>query len=304
MYLPLLVLLCGSAPLPTDAPKPGMGALSAACLGLIEGISEYLPVSSTGHLILGQRALGIPTDTPEDKAAADAFAICIQAGAILAVLGLYRRRASQIGLGLVGKNPDGLKLGTHLIVAFIPAAIIGLTAGSWIKATLFGMWPIVAAWFVGGVVILVFESRRKTNDPSEKPAGQDIGDLTWRLALIIGLLQCVAMWPGVSRSLVTILAGVAVGLSLAAAVEFSFLLGVVTLGAATAYDTLQHGPLMLEKYGAAPLVIGTLVAAVAAAISVKWLVGYLNRRGLAIFGYYRIGLAVVVGALLLMGVLA
>jgi undecaprenyl-diphosphatase len=119
------------------------------------------------------------------------------------------------------------------------------------------------------------------------------------MALIIGVAQCIAMWPGVSRSLVTIVGGLMVGMSMAAAVEYSFLLGVVTLGAATAYDALKHGRLMLQTFDHASLVIGVVFAFIAAVISVKWMVNYLNRHGLEIFGYYRVFLALATSALLL-----
>jgi len=121
------------------------------------------------------------------------------------------------------------------------------------------------------------------------------------MALIVGFAQCLAMWPGVSRSLVTIVAGVLVGLSLASAVEFSFLLGVVTLGAATCYDGLKHGRVMLETYGPVEMFIGFLFAFISAVIAVRWMVGYLKNHGMAVFGYYRIAIAVVVALLVLSG---
>ena len=120
-------------------------------------------------------------------------------------------------------------------------------------------------------------------------------ELTWKMALVIGFAQCIAMWPGVSRSLVTIVGGLLVGLSMSAAVEYSFLLGVVTLGAATAYDALKQGQIMLQTFDVAPIVVGLLFAFIAAVLSVKWMVSYLNRHGLAVFGYYRVALALVAG---------
>ena len=134
-------------------------------------------------------------------------------------------------------------------------------------------------------------------------AGQSLEALSWKMALIIGFAQCIAMWPGVSRSLVTIVGGVLVGLSLPAAVEFSFLLGVVTLGAATGYDALKHGHIMVQTFSPLPIAVGLLFAFLAAVLSVKWMVGYLNRHGLALFGYYRVGLALVVGGMIMGGML-
>lgn len=259
----------------------------ALVLGFVEGLTEYLPVSSTGHLILAQRALGI-----ESGDAANAYAICIQAGAILAVLGLYRARVAQVLRGLVGKDPEGLRLGMALIAAFIPAAVVGLLFDDRIEEVLFGLKPIVAAWFVGGVAILVV-GRFKGTQAAESRA--DLASLGLRAALIIGCCQCLALWPGTSRSLVTIVGGLMVGLSMASAVEFSFLLGVLTLCAATAYKSLSDGPAMIENYGLFTLLLGTLSAWVFAVVSVKWMVRWLQSHGLALFGWYRVLLSLVVG---------
>ncbi len=140
-------------------------------------------------------------------------------------------------------------------------------------------------------------SYRNRNSPKVR-AGCALEDLTWKMALFIGLAQCIAMWPGVSRSLVTIVGGMLVGLSLPAAVEFSFLLGVVTLSAATAYDGLKHGQAMLQTFEPQALAIGLIFAFISAVVSVKWMVAYLNRHGLEIFGWYRVLLALTVGLLL------
>jgi undecaprenyl-diphosphatase len=270
----------------------------AFILGLVEGLTEYLPVSSTGHLLVTQRLLGIDSSN-----SADAFAICIQAGAILAVLGLYRGRVAQMTSGLFGGDLVGRRLALCIITAFLPAAVIGLILEKPIKKYLFGgeewgLWPVVAAWFVGGIAILVVSAwnRRRADSPR---SGLDLDHLTIRMALVVGLIQCVAMWPGVSRSLLTIVGGLLVGLSVPAAVEFSFLLGVVTLTAATAYDGLKHGQEMLEHYGAVPLLVGFGAAWLSAVLAVKWMVGYLKSHGLEIFGWYRIAAAIVVAAWLL-----
>jgi len=236
------------------------------------------------------------------KTAADAYAICIQAGAILAVLGLYARRVRQMVLGLVGRDPAGLKMVSNIAAGFAPAAIIGLLFAATIKAYLFGLWPIVIAWFVGGVAILFVAWRRRTSGQTPK-SGQSLDALTWKMALCIGIAQCVAMWPGVSRSLITIVGGVLTGLSLSAAVEFSFLLGVVTLGAATCYDGLKHGEVMLAFFDPSSLAVGLVVAFLSAVLAVKWMVAYLNRHGLSVFGYYRVAVAIVAAFLLSFGVL-
>jgi undecaprenyl-diphosphatase len=270
----------------------------ALILGLVEGLTEYLPVSSTGHLLLAQRLMGIDSST-----ASDAFAICIQAGAILAVLGIYRQRVAQMVMGAVGRNEVGQRLLINLLSAFVPAAVLGLLLEKPIKKYLFGgdewgLWPVVAAWFAGGMAILVVSLARRRRGTSPT-TGFDLEQLTVRMALIVGLAQCIAMWPGVSRSLITIVGGVLVGLSLPAAVELSFLLGVITLTAATAYDALKHGPEMLATYGATPLLIGFGAAWLSAVLAVKWMVGYLKSHGMEIFGWYRVALAFVVTAWLI-----
>jgi len=276
-------------------------------LGIVEGLTEYLPVSSTGHLLVVQRFLGI-----DSSETADAFAICIQAGAILAVLGLYSKRILRMGAGVLGRDAEGRDLSIAVVTAFLPAAVIGLLLNDWIKEYLFGgdkwgLWPTVAAWFVGGVAILWvdFWRRSRAAEPGAAPGrkGLPLESLTWRMALIIGFIQCIAMWPGVSRSLVTIVGGVLVGLSLPAAVEFSFLLGVLTLTAATFYDGLKHGDAMLQEFGWPVLIIGAFSAWLSAVVAVKWMVGYLNKHGLGIFGYYRIGIALLVAVLILTGIL-
>jgi undecaprenyl-diphosphatase len=270
----------------------------ALILGLVEGLTEYLPVSSTGHLLLAQRMMGIDSST-----AADAFAISIQGGAILAVLGIYRARVGQMIMGLFGRDQTGGRLLLNLVCAFVPAAVLGLLLEKPIKKYLFGgdawgLWPVVAAWFVGGLAILAvsFARRRRGALPS---TGLDLDQLTIRMALIVGFAQCIAMWPGVSRSLITIVGGVMVGLSLPAAVELSFLLGVITLTAATLYDALKHGPEMLATYGAVPLLIGFVSAWISAVLAVKWMVGYLKSHGMEIFGWYRVALAIAVALWLL-----
>jgi undecaprenyl-diphosphatase len=270
----------------------------AFILGLVEGITEYLPVSSTGHLLLAQRLLGISSST-----ASDAFAISIQGGAILAVLGLYRARVASMIRGLLGQDETGKRLALNLIAAFIPAAVLGLLLEKIIKKYLFageawGLWPVVAAWFVGGIAILAISWWRKGKGDSPR-AGLSLEQLTLRMAVIVGVAQCLAMWPGVSRSLITIVGGVLVGLSLPAAVELSFLLGVVTLSAATAKDAWDNGAEMLAAYGPVPLAIGFFAAWVSAVLAVRWMVGYLNRHGMEIFGWYRVLLAIAVTAWLL-----
>ena len=271
-------------------------------LGIIEGLTEYLPVSSTGHLIVAQRMM-LGNLAGQEKAAADCFAICIQGGAIAAVLGLYWPRVRQMILGLTGRDKEGLRLVFAVIAGFLPAAVIGILANDWIEEKLFHFKWVAWAWLVGGIGILMVDRWMKKGGGSK---GVELAEITIKMALIIGFAQCVAMWPGTSRSLMTIIGGVLVGLRLSAAVEFSFLLGLVTLGAATAkkavwpvhdvaekYDhTLGGALLMWDTYGLIPLLIGVIGATVSAAVAVKWMVSYLNRRGLGVFGWYRIVIAI------------
>ena len=287
----------------------------AILLGLIEGITEYLPVSSTGHLIVAQRLMHIGTLTETDKLAADCFAICIQGGAILAVVGLYWKHVLKMIKGVFGQDPEGLKLAISVIIGFLPAAVFGLLLNDIIEQKLFGLWPVIAAWIIGGFAILWTVSYRRKNPP--RGNGRDILKLAWQSALFIGFLQCIAMWPGTSRSLMTICGGLIVGLSIKSAVEYSFLLGVVTLTAATAkkaiwkidgagaeYDVWMGGSkLMWDHYGPIPLIVGILAATISAALAVRWLVKYLQSHGLQVFGYYRIALGITIAALLLTGTL-
>lgn len=275
----------------------------AVILGIVEGLTEYLPVSSTGHLLVVQELLGIGTGSADAKVAADAYAICIQAGAIVAVLGLYFGRVKQMAAGVLGRDDEGKRLLMNILAGFLPAAVIGLLFNEQVKMYLFGPIPVVVAWILGGVAILATDRWRATPVDGQTRKGFGLDDMSLRLALMIGFAQCVAMWPGVSRSLVTIVAGVLIGLRLAAAVEFSFLLGVITLGAATCYDGLKHGPLMLKHYGPDDMALGFLFAFISAVIAIKWMVSYLKRHGMAVFGYYRIAIGVLVAVMLMMGVL-
>ena len=269
----------------------------AVVLGLVEGITEYLPVSSTGHLILASSLLGLRT--PEQAEALATFEIAIQGGAILAVLGLYRHRVPQTWNGLRGRDPMGLRLLQNLALAFLPAAVLGPLLDDSIEEHLFSPPPVLAALFLGGLW-MIWLGRRG-------PSGErTVDSIDARIALAIGLFQCVAMWPGTSRSMMTIAGGVLLGLRPRDAAEFSFLLGVPTLGGACVYKLTKNlmgdGPNVFETLGVVPVAIGFAVAAVSAAFAVRWLVSFLGRHGLAPFGWYRIALALVFGALLWTGV--
>jgi undecaprenyl-diphosphatase len=288
-----------------------MNIWQAAILGLVEGITEYLPVSSTGHLIIASALMGL--DRPEQtKRAVDAFSIVIQGGAILAVLGLYRPRVMQMIRGLLGRDPMGLRLFRNLVIAFIPAAIVGLLVDDWIEAHLFHTGPVLAALALGGGLMIFIGRWQRSffrtadqTDAADARAFVDIEHLTWRRALLVGLLQCVAMWPGTSRSMMTIVGGMFAGMRPRHAAEFSFLLGLPTLSAACAYSAMKNltadEPSMIQALGMGPIVVGFVAATISAALAITWLVGFLNRHGLSLFGWYRLALCAVLGLLIWCG---
>ena len=262
----------------------GLRWIDAVVLGIVEGLTEYLPVSSTGHLVVASRILGVGTEGASGRAL-ESYAICIQSGAILAVVVLYRRRIRQVAAGAIGRSSDGRRVGVALGVALGPAAVIGFLAGDAVKSLLFGVVPIALAWIAGGLLII------GTRDREWAGGGRvELEEVGVRQALVIGLAQTAALWPGISRSLVTILAALVVGCSMKAAVEFSFLLGLLTLGAATAYEGLRSGEKLIEVFGLATPALGLVVAFVAALTSVRWMVGWLQARSLDVFGWYRIGI--------------
>jgi undecaprenyl-diphosphatase len=289
----------------------GLEIWQAAVLGIVEGITEYLPVSSTGHLIIASDLMGLPEDgTPLGKAI-DTFNIVVQGGAILAVLGLYWPRFVQMLKGLMGQDNAGFRLLINLAIAFTPAAVIGLIFRKVIKAHLFNAPTVIAAFIVGGVFMilidrLVIAPRRNGTEQT----GKAIEQLTPIGALNIGLMQIFAMIPGTSRSMMTISGGVLTGLRPAAAAEFSFLLGMPTLVAASAlelYKNLKEAKEageqnFIQVLGVVPILVGMVVAAVCAALAVKWLVSFLNKQGLAPFGVYRIIIGIVLGLLIWRGV--
>ncbi|MCI0631451.1 MAG: undecaprenyl-diphosphate phosphatase [Phycisphaerales bacterium] len=293
-----------------------MTALSpwhAVILGLVEGITEFLPVSSTGHLIIASSLLGLD-QAGDAKRNLDAFAIVIQGGAILAVVGLYWSRVVEMVRGLCGRSRVGLRLAINIGIAFIPAAVIGLMVKSWIESRLFHPIPVMAALVVGGVAMIFIDRWQRRYfrgdehaDPVDRHSLVDIEHLTWRRALLIGLFQCIALWPGTSRSMTTIVGGMLTGLRPKQAAEFSFLLGVPTLGAACLYSAAKNlasdGPSMIDTLGLPAIAIGLSVAAVSAALAVKWLVRFLSHHGLALFGWYRLALCAVLALLWWRGVI-
>jgi undecaprenyl-diphosphatase len=263
---------------------PELTVPKAALLGAVEGITEFLPVSSTGHLLVVERLLGLPEGVP-----ADTYAVAIQLGAIAAVVLIFWSRVRQLAAGLVGRDAAGRRLLVRLVVAFVPAALVGAVLEKPIKDHLFRPWPIVVAWIFGGVFLLVWRQRH---------GGVA---LSVRGAALIGLAQVLALWPGASRSLVTIAAALAVGCSVAAAVEFTFLLGLATLGAATAFDLARHGGDLVAEYGVVRPAVGGVVALLTALIAVRWFIDVLRSRPLSDFGWYRIAVALLTVGLIVSG---
>ncbi len=299
--------------------SPYLSYSDATILGLVEGLTEYLPVSSTGHLIITNALLGLDAETAlTDHSgqpilieanggqraytigdAAYAYVIIIQAGAIVAVVSVYWRTIRTILLGVFGRNKSGQRLAINLIVAFLPAAVLGLLLDDLIETALGDNTIAVAsALIVGAGIMLAVERWRHHGCQRAIPPqdGPGLNELTLRQSLMIGCCQCFAMWPGTSRSMATIVGGYLAGLSPAHAAEFSFLLGLITLSAASAYKLVSDGPTMLAALAIGPVLVGCLVAFVSAVLAVKWLVRYLSRHGLGLFAWYRIVLAIVIFA--------
>lgn len=274
----------------TEAGDDRLSLFEALTLGAVEGATEYLPVSSTAHLVVVQELLGLRS-TPDTRAAADAYAVVIQVGAIAAVAGLYRARLTQMMRGITDGDVEGRRVLGRLLVAFTPAALVGLVAGDLIQDRFFGLWPIVIAWSVGGVALIVPRVRAVRGATA-------LEHVSLSAAAAIGGAQVFAMWPGTSRSLVTIIAALAVGLTLKAAVEFSFLLGLITLSAATGFEAVTDGQSIVDTFGLSTTIVGIVAAFIAAWVSMAWMVDYLQSRSLALFGWYRIAAAAVVTGLI------
>ncbi len=303
----------------TGLDKAGLTVEDALVLGLVEGITEFLPISSTGHLIIANAFLGLDSEQPlcdsggnpvKDadgreytmKMAADAYAVIIQFGAILAVVLLYWKSVLSMLMGIVGRDPSGFRLFINIVVAFLPAAIIGLLAHDFIEEALFGVKPVIFALAAGALLMFAVQKRYDKLSSKDDDSAPKMEDLKPAQALLIGALQCVAMWPGTSRSMMTILGGYIVGLRPADAAKFSFLLGLVTLGAAGAFKAYKDGDSILRTLEIGPLALGLLVAFASAIVSVRWLVGFLTKRGLIPFAWYRLVLAALLWLMMLSGI--
>jgi undecaprenyl-diphosphatase len=278
----------------------------AAILGVVEGVTEYLPISSTGHLLVASRLLGLPDEQGSAGLdAVNAYSVAIQFGAIVAVAGLFWRRFRDMLLGLVGRSESGRHLLVVLVIAFLPSALVGFFLNDPIEDALWGPWPIVVMWVVGGIVILVLERTGRIPDRGEKaPPGVDVlAAITYRQAAVIGAAQILALAPGTSRSLTTIVGALLIGVSVPAAVEFSFLLGFATLTVASGYKLVTDGGTVIEQFGLLDPLIGVAFAFVSAVLAIKWLISYLETHSLSIFAWYRFGAAAVTAGLLLTSVI-
>lgn len=319
LYL-LVVVACtlhaAAAPVANQAatmpPAAELRATDAVTLGLIEGLTEFLPVSSTGHLIIAKDLLGLTSHQPMFDAmgeplwhrhatathgaelltlnlAADTYIVVIQFGAIAAVAVACWSQLLSMLRGLFGRDPAGLRLLINVMIAFMPAAVIGLMVHDWIDEELFSIGAVIVAQVAGALLMFLVEAwyaRRYLR--GIKPDRQELTPLS---AAGIGLLQCVAIWPGTSRPMMAIVGGYLAGLDPRRAAEFSFLLGFVTLSAACIFKTWQNGASMIQVFGYPHVLLGAGVAAVVAALCVRYFAHLLVRHGLNVFAWYRLALA-------------
>ena len=251
--------------------------LKAVVMGLVEGATEFLPVSSTGHLIIAGDWLGFLRDRPETAAS---FEIIIQLGAILAVVWLYRQKIWDV-LRRLGRDAQANRLFVNLVIAFLPAAVVGLALHHWIKEKLFHPLNVAIALVVGGVIILLIESWKRRVEV------ETVDDIPNRKALGIGIAQILSLFPGTSRSAATILGGVALGLSRVAATEFSFFLAIPVMFAATGLDLAKS---YHDLHGADfPLfAVGFIVSFLSALVVIKALIKYVAHHTFRGFAWYRI----------------
>ncbi|MGB8855955.1 MAG: undecaprenyl-diphosphate phosphatase [Burkholderiales bacterium] len=254
--------------------------IKAFILGIVEGATEFLPVSSTGHLVIASQLMGMKDERT------DLFLIVIQFAAILAVCWEYRARIFKALKGIL-RDEQSSNLSRNILVAFLPLAVLGLLFGSKLKNLLFAPVPIAIAFIVGGLVILWAERREHTITVNE------VDDMTWKDALKIGIAQAFALIPGTSRSGATIIGGLLFGLSRKAAAEFTFFLAVPTLGAATFYDLYKHRDL-LNTNDIGMWAVGLIASFASAFLVVRGLIRYVSKHDFTIFAWYRIAFGIIV----------
>ena len=255
----------------------------AALMGIVEGLTEFLPISSTGHLIL----VGGLIDFTGEKE--KVFGIAIQTGAMFAVIWQYRVKLIHTIVGMFS-DPVAQRFVRNVLIAFIPAVVLGLAFGSMIKAHLFSAVPVAMAFIIGGFIILIVEKRGETKGHVRV---NHVDDMTAKDALYLGLLQCLALIPGTSRSGSTIIGGMAIGLSRKCATEFSFFLGIPTLIGAGAYSIWQERNI-LQASDTPLFLVGLVFAFVSALICIRWLIHYVSSNSFKPFAWYRIGFGIVV----------
>lgn len=256
-------------------------------LGLIEGLTEFIPVSSTGHLLLAGHFLGF-------QSAGKTFEVVIQLGAVLAILTVYFARLWQV-FSTVHRDPASLRFVVSVALAFVPAVVVGVLAHDFIKTVLFESPKLVASMLVVGGVVLLFVDRM-----APVPVHHDATTIPFRKAVLIGLFQCLAMVPGVSRSGSTIVGALMLGVSKRAAAEFSFFLSMPTMAGAFAYDLYKNRDVL--DFGAiSDIAVGFVMAFLSAVLVVRWVLDYLSRNGFALFGWWRIIIGSVALAALWMG---
>jgi undecaprenyl-diphosphatase len=257
---------------------------ASVLLGIVEGLTEFLPISSTGHLIITERLIGFEGDR------AEAFVIFIQLGAILAVV--WDQRSQLLGIARdLPRSPVARNLVLKLFLAFVPSAALGLLVYSRMKEHLLFVGPVAVALIVGGILILVVERlplRARTTT---------LESVTWGQALAIGLAQCLSLWPGFSRSAATILGGLGAGLERRTATKFSFFLAIPTMFGASFYDLFRNWR-HLEPTDFLWLGLSFSVAYVVALVSVRWLLNYVSNHSFAVFAWYRIALGTLILLLL------
>lgn len=259
-----------------------MTYLDAAVLGIIEGLTEFLPVSSTGHLILASYLLGLG-----ESEATKAFEVIIQSGAIFAVIWEYRKLLGKTCIGIIQRQSASLHLFNLVVISFLPAAIIGVLLSKYIKEHLFGVTPVAYALIVGGLVMILIE--RKFSRPVTINVGASFEKLSKLKALGIGFAQCFSLWPGTSRSMATILGGRLAGLSSKQAAEFSFLLAIPTIIGASVYDLFKSREAIANSdMSMVALAIGLGFSFLTALVVIRAFLKFLTSHSLEIFGWYRI----------------
>ncbi len=259
----------------------------AAALGLIEGLTEFIPVSSTGHLLLAGHFLGF-------HSAGRSFEVVIQLGAVLAILSVYFTRLAQVLMD-APHSPGARRFLASVLIAFLPALVVGVLAHDFIKQVLFETPTLVAVMLILGGIVLVFVDRF-----SPPTRHDDAAHLPIWVTFRIGLFQCLAMIPGTSRSGATIVGALLMGVSKRAAAEFSFFLSMPTMAGAVAYDLYQNLD-VLDLSAMGDIAVGFAMAFVSGILVVKWLLDFVSRNGYAVFGWWRIALGAVALALLLGG---